>query len=385
MEKNILLSISVMVSGGRDDMWKCLDSLSGIRKELSSELIITDTGCNEKTHERLETYADKLIKFNWCNDFAAARNAGLKIADGQWFMFLDDDEWFDDTKNLVRFFKSGEYKKYKSGAYLIRNYKDFEGVGYLDSWITRLFERTPGVRFYGRIHEIIVPFEGPTAQIKDFVHHYGYLYKNEAEAIAHYERNRVLLEKMIEEEPDVPRWRVHICQEYMSHAFYDELLKAACDGIASISGKKDDDCRVAAGTFYAAKYLSFYARGMHDEALLAAEDGLCDERLTQMGRAFLCVSAARECMVLAGEAGDLSSYDACASYIKKATDYINEYWQKLKWLDDHERQKFFQSNSVFTRNYATGTNVCEAHFISLCTALFSGDEKSALDHLNQIE
>ena len=33
-------------------------------------------------------------EFKWCDDFAKARNAGLEKCTGEWFMYIDDDEWF---------------------------------------------------------------------------------------------------------------------------------------------------------------------------------------------------------------------------------------------------------------------------------------------------
>ena len=33
-------------------------------------------------------------------------------------MYLDDDEWFVDTRELIEFFVSGEYKKYGQASYI---------------------------------------------------------------------------------------------------------------------------------------------------------------------------------------------------------------------------------------------------------------------------
>ena len=84
MDKNkILLSIGLLASNRQDTIKKCLDSLNSIRKEIPSELIIIDTGCQEPLHRVLEQYADKVECFTWCNDFSKARNACLKLAEGQ--------------------------------------------------------------------------------------------------------------------------------------------------------------------------------------------------------------------------------------------------------------------------------------------------------------
>ena len=43
MSKDILLSILILVSGKKKEVWKCLDSLKSLRKNVPSELILTDT------------------------------------------------------------------------------------------------------------------------------------------------------------------------------------------------------------------------------------------------------------------------------------------------------------------------------------------------------
>ena len=341
-DKNILLSIGILVAGKKKDVWKCLDSLGHLRERVPCELIITDTGCDEETHNRLAEYADILLDFEWCNDFSAARNTGIRAAHGKWFMFIDDDEWFENTAGLEKFFTGGKYKRYGSGAYKIRNYKDFEGREYLDSWITRLFKLKSDTRFESRIHEMIVPFEGPTAQIDDFVHHFGYLYRTEEEAHAHYLRNKVLLEEMIREDPGNLRWHVHLVQEYMTHGDYEPMLEASKAGLKAAHGNLKPEDRVLLGTFYGGEYLSCYARGMLQEAYDACMEGLADERNTQMCRAFLSLMAAQYCV---GE----ENMDA-------AQKHMEEYEKNRIWLKENPRQEFFQSNCAFIRNYDTDSN-----------------------------
>ena len=111
--KKPILSISMLISG-REEMKKSLESLHYFREAFPCEVVLVDTGCNAEYRELAEQYADKIIDFEWCDDFSAARNTGLREAEGEWFLYLDDDEWFDDPKEMVSFFLSGEYKNYNS-------------------------------------------------------------------------------------------------------------------------------------------------------------------------------------------------------------------------------------------------------------------------------
>ena len=96
-EKRPMLSISLLASNRPDTIRRCLDSLKPIMEQISSELILVDTSEREEIHKILTEYTNKVITFHWCNDFAKARNAGLKEAKGEWFLFLDDDEWFTES------------------------------------------------------------------------------------------------------------------------------------------------------------------------------------------------------------------------------------------------------------------------------------------------
>ncbi|MCQ2536822.1 MAG: glycosyltransferase [Lachnospiraceae bacterium] len=199
-----ILTIGLLVSNRIDTIEKCLNSLKPLLEELPAELIVADTVGPEKTDGSLyiaEKFTDKVTHFEWCNDFSAARNATLLPAKGEWFMFLDDDEWFEDVTEIIDFFKSGEYKNYNSATYIIRNYTDFEGTGYGDSSILRMIKRTPSLKFEGNIHEHFNKVYRPCKRFECFVHHYGYVYTSEEQKKAHSERNMSLLQKEIEKNP----------------------------------------------------------------------------------------------------------------------------------------------------------------------------------------
>ena len=222
-KEHILLSISMLISG-RDEMEKSLNSLLYFKNAFPTEIILVDTGCNEKQRALAEQYADKIINFTWCNDFGAARNAGLKEAQGEWFMYLDDDEWFDDPQEIIKFFITGEYQKYNSASYIVRNYMDPNGNNYIDSYPSRMVKLNSSIHFVGRIHEFLAPFCEPRKEFNDFVHHYGYVYKNEQEHVKHVWRNIEPLLVIRKEYPGDPRWIMQLDQEYFSACDYEKVI-----------------------------------------------------------------------------------------------------------------------------------------------------------------
>ena len=64
---------------------QCLNSV----KDLVDEIIIVDTGSNDKTKDIARKFTDNIFDFEWCDDFSAARNESLKHATGDWILVLD--------------------------------------------------------------------------------------------------------------------------------------------------------------------------------------------------------------------------------------------------------------------------------------------------------
>ncbi|MCH5273748.1 MAG: glycosyltransferase [Lachnospiraceae bacterium] len=216
-EKKPVLSISMLVSNNRrDTIEKCMESLVPLRKSVPSELIIVDTGCTDGSVEIAEKYADKVVRFPWCNDFSAARNAGLRECSGEWFLYLDDDEWFEDVTELTEFFRSEERKRYDALWYLQRNYDNFEGTTWVDTYAGRAAKLTPETRFCGKIHEVLEPLPKMKMikKTKAYVHHYGYVYKSEEDRQKHMLRNFTLLEEAVREHPEDIRICCQLVQEY---------------------------------------------------------------------------------------------------------------------------------------------------------------------------
>ena len=59
------------------------------------ELIVICDRCGDRTEEIAAEYADTVIRID-AGCCAAARNAGLEKARGEWILFMDDDDWFPD-------------------------------------------------------------------------------------------------------------------------------------------------------------------------------------------------------------------------------------------------------------------------------------------------
>ena len=60
-KENIKLTISVLISGNKENVTRCLQSLNHLMQEVPSELILTDTGCSPEVRDLIENYTDHIL------------------------------------------------------------------------------------------------------------------------------------------------------------------------------------------------------------------------------------------------------------------------------------------------------------------------------------
>jgi glycosyltransferase involved in cell wall biosynthesis len=91
------------------------------------ELIVVDDGSTDETGDLLKSYGNRIILLRQENrGVSAARNAGIKIARGNWIAFLDsDDEWLSEKlQYAVEYIrKNRQCKIFQTEEIWIRNGK----------------------------------------------------------------------------------------------------------------------------------------------------------------------------------------------------------------------------------------------------------------------
>ena len=65
------------------------------------ELIIVCDSCTDRTAEIAREYTEKVYEIS-AGRCAAARNTGLDVAEGEWILFMDDDDWWSDEMAFRR-------------------------------------------------------------------------------------------------------------------------------------------------------------------------------------------------------------------------------------------------------------------------------------------
>lgn len=292
--EKILLSISMLVSG-QENMDKSLASLHFFKEALPCEIILVDTGCNAEGRALAEKVADQIIDFKWCDDFAAARNAGLKKCKGKWFLYLDDDEWFDNPQEIIHFFQSGEYKEYNSATYRVRNYLNRQGNIYEHVHVTRMIKRESVTEFRGKIHEYLYPCMPPQKTLTDFVHHFGYAYRNQDEKIAHAERNIKPLLEMVKDQPEEIRWQIQLAQEYFGIGRMEDTIDISTRTLEIWEARKEKNIYeyLYIGCAYGFILLALEVLEKYDKAYEWLEKALAEPNMPDSTRAFFYLMGTR--------------------------------------------------------------------------------------------
>ncbi len=217
-EKSPKISLCMIVKNEEKCLTKCLMSALPV----VDEIIIADTGSTDRTRKIAKAFGARVLNYEWTDDFAAARNASLENAEGEWILVLDADEVispldYDPLTKLVK--NASEHplaytittRNYVRPVYISGwtcnkgGYPDEEqGTGWYPSRKVRLFSNDRRIRFQNAVHELVEPSLkaiGIHAKECDIpIHHYGQLDKNHY--VAKGEEYYLLSKKKLEEKGD---------------------------------------------------------------------------------------------------------------------------------------------------------------------------------------
>ena len=366
--KKYKLTISLLASNRKDTLPKTLASLKPILDNVSSELIVVDTGCDEELLEIVRQYTDKIEKFEWCKDFSKARNVGIDKAQGDWFMFIDDDEWFEDTTEFIEFFNSDEMKKYNYGKYVVRNYENMEGTAWTDSIAGRMFRLFEDTKFIDAIHERPTNIAGPTKSFCAYAHHYGYVYKTEEDRRAHIKRNTELLIEQLKREPGCARNYCHLAQEYNTIKEYEKSLDCALEGIAKSDMNVLENRKDVSGLYGNVVWVMINQL-RYEDAIKASEEYMNMPYTTELAKVAMegfCATALYK----------LEKYDA-------AMERADKFLKGVEYFEEHP-EKLYAQDAVIVTVTVREDNAQRLVSIGFASAIMAGDVNKAKEYIEKM-
>ncbi len=221
------VTLCMIVRNEERRLGRCLASAS----PFVSEMVIVDTGSNDRTADVAAEYGARLYSMEWQDDFAAARNRSLELAAEPWVLVLDADEALAETRldvweellsspdcygyyvQLCSWLKDEAAGKPSGGTGSDGTFgelaegqgKDGEG-GYIADAVCRLFRNDSRIRFAGAIHEEVATAvaafgEAALRYAPIVIWHEGYRPSVMAER-QKAERNARILRAALERQPD---------------------------------------------------------------------------------------------------------------------------------------------------------------------------------------
>jgi glycosyltransferase involved in cell wall biosynthesis len=222
------ISLCVITKNEQGNIARCLCSV----KNYVAEMIVVDTGSSDDTVSIAQSLGAKVFHYNWDNNFAAARNFALDQAIGDWIVFLDADEYFEQGTSsalpeIVK--KNHGNRKIDAVCITMKHMESLSGPVIANTYLVRLFRHSRLIRYRGRIHEAIhkqgrspVAIYIPESTL--VIHHTGYSESNLPEKAR---RNLPLLEQDVAENTLNCLTYYHISQSYILLQNYEQAAHYA--------------------------------------------------------------------------------------------------------------------------------------------------------------
>ena len=208
------MSACFIVRDEEQNLPGALESLRGV----ADEVVVVDTGSQDRTRALAVEHGAKVADFPWVDDFAAARNASLALATQDWILVIDADERLrpEMGQTLKTFLAQ---VKQQDGIFVRLCNVDTSGKWVSQTQLLRLVRNHRGFRFEGRIHENIatsITAAGGRLLMSELhvLDHTGYVAEENARK-QRPERNRRLLQRALDDNPDDPVALHHLGLEHL--------------------------------------------------------------------------------------------------------------------------------------------------------------------------
>jgi glycosyltransferase involved in cell wall biosynthesis len=177
------------------------DGGATLARALSSALpwvddaLVLDTGSADDSVRIAEMAGARVERAFWRDDFSLARNQALELAQADWNLILDADEWLEDGGSVLAQLR--EQKPNFVGSLCVESTQGHEGNrSSVPAWLPRLLPA--GVRYSGRVHE----HPQHRLQVRQLPVHLGHCGYWPGALAAKSGRNARLLQASLAEQPD---------------------------------------------------------------------------------------------------------------------------------------------------------------------------------------
>ena len=315
------IGLCVIARNEEKNIAHCIESVKG----LVDEIVVVDTGSEDKTVEIARSLGARVYRYKWDNNFSNARNYAIEKMRSRWILLLDADEELDRSAwaPLREFIETTDL----DGAHFrVRNYTgSYSPDRYNLHNALRLLRNNGKYKFSGAIHEQITRDgqgnPGGFAVLDLIVHHYGYLDEAVAEKNKRA-RNLPILEKMLAEQPEDAFTLFNLGNEYLSAGDMEKALSYYARSKENVR----DFSRAFVPHLYFRMANTLDVLGRQGEALKVLQEGLaiyprCTDFEFVRGNIYLrqrrytlAIESFEKCLEMGRPPAALEFLDGCGTY-----------------------------------------------------------------------
>jgi glycosyltransferase involved in cell wall biosynthesis/Flp pilus assembly protein TadD len=226
------ISACMIVRNEEKFLAKCLNSIS----DYVDEIIVVDTGSNDRTVEIAESFGARIYHHPWEDHFSRHRNQSFGYASYDWILYIDADEELlaGSGETLRKSIMDAENDTDAIAVILECLFNDGKSMAYNNA--VRLFRNNRGFYYKGRVHNYIVGVKKVLCcPIRLFHHGYNL---DKTGMSRKFERTTKLLKLDIADDPSDPRPHHFLSASYLSENMPKEALKEASESIALCETKQ---------------------------------------------------------------------------------------------------------------------------------------------------
>ena len=220
----MIISGLVITRNEQQAIGKCLQSM----QPFLDEMIVVDTGSTDATVDIARAMGAEIRHFSWVDDFAAARNFAVSQVQGDWIVFLDADQWFDEASTpLVRALIEKYHSQLDVNMIMAREINHYDAINFADTITGKIYRNRPDIKWQGNIHEMLFLGEQYLSGYlhKEItIHHYGFAPEKLKDKSG---RNLKLLEKNLSEGKITDYLYITLANEYVSFGEWDKAYEFA--------------------------------------------------------------------------------------------------------------------------------------------------------------
>ena len=151
--KQPTLSLCMIVKNEEENLGKCLS----LARPHVDEIVVVDTGSTDRTIEIAREYADVFDEIEWPGSFAVARNHSLSLANSDYILILDGDEYIEDPEAWKRIRNSLGVLEIAALILPVKNLLGDANVVSADLfWQERILRNHPDIRYHGSVHNQVM-------------------------------------------------------------------------------------------------------------------------------------------------------------------------------------------------------------------------------------